>query len=475
MIKTKIINKMGINNTFLRKVNLFLVIGLILLGCSSKKDSKDSEKLKIQKSYNDFYNNLLSIAKNKIEDPLAKYKDSAGLSIITGINNLSGKDFSYRIHTNYYNGENFFITNSDTFLGWMTNDFSIFTFPVEFSDFTFWTDNYTFLVSNALFRKTVKFESNNYPTNFVVSNCFFEEKLIFLNGDTINQPISFFSCFLKEGLSFNEEVNTNYMDSKEKNLVAQTFNNDVIFSNCNLFGSLDFRGCKFTKNSNLIFFNCNLPDTLVLSEIKTDNIVDLTKTSIKGKEPCYIDISRMDIKKIKMQYTNFKLIFSKEISEDEKSSVYELLLQNFKDYGFNDSYKKLEIEYKDMQSANNLSLKLSKIWWNHGYSKSRILLWTIGILIIFSFFNFIFFNQISHAFKVEKINFGSLGFVSNPYMKAFKQFILVFFYTGFIFFKLGIDFNKIDFSKVSVVIFIIFQYVIGLVCTGFIINYFIKI
>jgi len=47
-------------------------------------------------------------------------------------------------------------------------------------------------------------------------------------------------------------------------------------------------------------------------------------------------------------------------------------------------------------------------------------------------------------------------------------------YTAFIFFKVGIDFKKVTVANTKIFCVILVEYIVGLTCTGFLLNWVLK-
>jgi hypothetical protein len=182
-----------------------------------------------------------------------------------------------------------------------------------------------------------------------------------------------------------------------------------------------------------------------------------------------------------LQYRYFHLGFprNQEYDPNQKdyvTSIYQRLLRNFANKGYNDSYELLDIEYKEWQESDNWTLYASDLWWKFGYRKSKILWWTLGIIFFFSILNRWRFSELQHAYPVDNLKdeFYEYPVKSNWFVRAVKKYIISILYTGLIFFKLSVDFHKMKFDRLGYSLIILFQYTIGLICTGFLINWILK-
>jgi hypothetical protein len=336
-------------------------------------------------------------------------------------------------------------------------------------------------VYNSVFKSDINF-SNNKITYRPDTVDFFGEHLILRNfellfGNSIfEKNITICSVKNIRDESYNQE-NEDIIDNIG---FRNNYLNSVAFLKCIFFGKLDISNSIFGANATLEFNQTFLPDTLDLSNTKFSMKVDLTKTypCIEGGK-CEINLLNTDIEQIQMLYQNFHLFIPDSLknnseSKDIISNEYESLLNNFKKHGFVDSYEKLDIEYKEWQGKNDWTLRLSNIWWKYGYEKWRILIATFVFIFLFSIFNYRHFKKLQIVYPVEKLNNNFIYYSRSRFWAFTKKYFAVLLYTGFIFFRLSIDFKILNFKPFKFVAILIAQYTIGLICTGFLVNWILK-
>jgi hypothetical protein len=147
------------------------------------------------------------------------------------------------------------------------------------------------------------------------------------------------------------------------------------------------------------------------------------------------------------------------------------LLNNFQKNGFKDSYRTLAIEYKDWQARNDFSTRVGGAWWGYGYRKWQLLYWTFGFLLGFSLINLALYKRIFATYPIEELAMDEYEFSPNTVIKFFQQLLLSGMYTGWIFFKLSIDFDKIRIQRLGWLFIILLEYLIGILCTAYLINW----
>lgn len=371
----------------------------------------------------------------------------------------------------------------------------VFLNPVKFTNCDFSSrneiDNETIHWNSCKFNSVAIFENIGLLKDFNLDNSYFNDTCIYYSGftsrkTTINgklvgeiypgKKIIFSNCTFKRGIFFNNSL----IKHQEADLYGSYFKNDVIFENCELNGKADFSKTNFDSTSSLIFFDTFLPDTLDLSDCKVGGYINLLNTYPKKKDfRSQLNIMGTDVTKVKLQYKNFHLFIPDSVLDDPNkidvvSNIYELLLNNFERDGFQDSYRSLDIEYKKWQSKRDWTLIISNYWWNFGYSKWRILIFTTGFLLLFSLFNYKAFHNLQLVYPIEKLVNYKPGFAYNKRSLLVKKYFVALVYTGYIFFKFGIDFKNFNFKPLRYVAVILFEYTIGLLCTGFLINWILK-
>jgi hypothetical protein len=300
---------------------------------------------------------------------------------------------------------------------------------------------------------------NTKKSMCIFSDCGFENSIVF-RGGVFGIPGDLLNCVNFADCSFARDVK----------FFKTTFKGDLNFLECHLGGTLFFGGTSF--EGSILFLNTPLPDSLVFNYVKISNEIDLTNAYLdEDQEYCSLFLIGVDISKIKLQYREFKLFFPKGESDDIISGTYENLLANFKKNGFTDSYTLLDIEYHDWQQKTNRLLWLSDWWWTYGYEKSKILFHSIQLILIFTLINLICYKQLQAVYPIRRLSWSEVPWHSNLVVRTVRRFVAAFLYTGIIFFRFNIDLKNMMFFPSRYSILIIFEYVIGLICTGFIINW----
>jgi uncharacterized protein YjbI with pentapeptide repeats len=267
--------------------------------------------------------------------------------------------------------------------------------------------------------------------------------------------------------------------------VNATFSRDTIsgmiyFDSARMGKKCYFSDLNFGNKGGLSFYKTILPDTLdFYYNNAIPGIINLTEANFtdsayfKGAKAGYkkhnIDLYKTDISKFKLDYIHFRLYFDPrdEMSNEDKEIVYEGLLTNFKTNGQEESYKLLDIEYRQFRWNNSWASFLPCIpyYWNHfGYDKQFIFLWTFIFVIVFTLVTLFMIEYLNdEVYKVEGIP---------PSFKNFSSRLWYsFIYTSSVFFRLTLKIENINFEKRSGTVYLIVMYTLGLICLAYMANF----
>ena len=342
-------------------------------------------------------------------------------------------------------------------------------------------------LSSIVFSNSVRLFETSYIFKFNMMSILFKDACTFDNSSFPNNTVF-------ENLNFNKLVTFDGNDFSENVSFTNTNFNDVSFDNTFFSEYLNLFGTNF--NSKTSFVNTVLPDSIDFRcvNIKGD-IIDFT-TTIRGKDnhKCKIALARTNINKIRINMDLFELWFPPYfktktlyglemrdvITEEEVRVVYEQLLANFKTNGFVNSYKALDIQYDKYQAKHKgwfsfyVLDTIQDLWWEYGYSKNRIFLWTFLIFIMFSIINMFFIRKlISDIYRI-KFMYCFLEEGKNKFIRKISFLNSVGSYTAIVFFGLKMDVEKFQVGAHRkhpfLFIYLMLIYIIGLICLGFIVN-----
>jgi hypothetical protein len=335
------------------------------------------------------------------------------------------------------------------------------------------------------FQNTITFEQNNFYKDIYFNDCQFDGRLQFaMENNFLDGTCTFMNCLAKSGIKFEKADPAD----TAKSLQGPT---EIEFSEDTVRRCLDFSGYNF-KNTALKLTDTWL-DSLNLQDITLTEILSLRAGSLQRhyekknwahsaflrfllspyfdewkERKTALNITGTDIEKISLDYSYFKLYFPKTASANDISALYKQLLDKYSHDGELMNYQAVDIDFHEYQGG--IFNKVSHYWWNYGYNKQRIFVWTFLFMLAFATINYFNLSKAIDSYKIDNIQkwINDSGRRSK-YHKA-KKLLASILYTSGIFFGIKLNFEKLQFSRVGYAVFILIQFLVGLVCTGFIVN-----
>lgn len=279
-----------------------------------------------------------------------------------------------------------------------------------------------------------------------------------------------------------------------------TFDTQAVFHKARFGGFANFRRVN-VKDSLIVAWSV-LPDTLDFRDAILAKPVDFTKClpPYSGKK-CRIALFGVDLEKVIVNMEMFSLWFPTDTvgapsSGSERNPVglevprpeqrlgfYEQFLKSLQKQGFLSSYESVDKEYQryrdwDSPTASfwgKLTYWPSLLWWDFGYAKGRVFLWSLGSWLIFTFSNLLAYNSL----RKDVYSVGALELkwrrARTPAVRAICHFLVVAAYTAHVFFGLKLDARSFPKGVARAHPFkfgwVILIYLIGLICVGYIANF----
>ncbi len=188
---------------------------------------------------------------------------------------------------------------------------------------------------------------------------------------------------------------------------------------------------------------------------------------------------------VKFSYDGgFELFFHPGTDFEQKSVIYESLLEKFKREGRLESYRNVDIEYRKLKNVHDGRAWLNwleDMRWNFGYDLSLIILQTMLFFGISCIINTVFWKYMQATYAMRNLRMrailynGKVRYFSVRSMRhiwmSFGNVMKCFFYTIFVFFFVTIDVSRfhVKYPFAAAVFFI--EHVAGLYCLYMIVNY----
>ncbi|MEO5991088.1 MAG: pentapeptide repeat-containing protein [Ferruginibacter sp.] len=357
--------------------------------------------------------------------------------------------------------------------------------------------NYTYLLDTS----DESYANNTFLKGLLIDSSHFYRDLVFTNS-TFNNILKFHTS------EFDGQVDCSDATFNNKVIFRDlTFNGDVSFDNAVFSNYASFSDLIFGDNVEMTFNRAKLPDTIIFDYNSQIPKIDFSIANFNGESTKHsISLFKSDISKLSLDYIHFKLIWinyaNAQLIAEDKETVYEALLANFKFNGQSESYKQLDIEYNDFKwDSRHLRLLgwISSIWWNYGYNKEFIFFWTFGFIIIFTITSFPWLNYLnSKVYHIDNIPFlppilfskSSKKWnikdenIKKRWIKIYKtepvkpsirtiktRFWYSFFYTSSIFFRLTLKVEGMKFQERKGIVYLMLVYLTGIVCLAYLANF----
>jgi hypothetical protein len=355
-------------------------------------------------------------------------------------------------------------------------------FSIETNSNTYKFISDSFYVFNKTSKKTKKLAETNFG-NFLIMKFPDRAKFIFLAKAKFQKiSISSSTWFSASNLKGNF-------------LALESFNNDRIYFDDSQIDTLLIGGSSLghiycsemelkriqligdTINSKIDFIGSTMPKSIELNSLVfiKDGEIDLSNFNYTTPAKCQLDLSSVEMSKINFNYALYDIKLERDVGK--KESFYKQLLDNQNKYGYKDGYQRADIEFRSLENEKkglygNLLNILQAHWNNFGYNKEYIFrIGFLTFLITYVLNLFCYFSLVNNAYTIPEFKKANSQLINHSrYKRVIYYLIYCLLYTGIVFWGLRISIDKIKFSKGDLAIWIIIQYIVGLIIIAFIAN-----
>lgn len=328
------------------------------------------------------------------------------------------------------------------------------------------------------------------PSKYLLSNVSINTININQTGDiTIVQDFStdkidslIVNCIPSATVSF-ENLNVSNIDFIFKENDAISITNSNISHSASLEGyasTLRISGGEYSNISCIVgckSVTLNDVSIKVSGSIKNAELVSLSH--IHGKDIIDIDnvrnitLGSPGLENLNFPIYNIDIRPAQYLNYGTQIKILKELAEHFKDVP--DYHEKYDVQYNQMVDSvehNHITSFLKRNWNNYGYEPHLVFRNSALLMMFFFFFNLFLYPKI--LYKGYPIDEFILANAVVRKRKGFKVRMLnvayCFIYTGFIFWGLKLSPEKIRVSRLGYSIYLIFQYLVGLVCLAYIAN-----
>jgi hypothetical protein len=310
----------------------------------------------------------------------------------------------------------------------------------------------TFLSCDAIW------DYENHWNNVTVSSGKIKHQIYF-RDDSIWNGISFsvMSCDSIRFLRTTIHGRLSFYDANINQLLS--------FENCKIIGTVEFGDTVLPRE--MSFYN------LDLTELK--GAIDLTRADT-ANGICHIDLVNTDLSKIKFNLRNFEIAFPPHYDDNSKENFYLNLLNKFRSEGAEENVELADIQYKRFKYSRDHSAFLNFIdenWWNYGYRKSLIIRNSLLLFLFFYIINMLLYRVlVFDVYKMDNLarQYAQTKSIKNLLNRAIRLAVDGLLYTTFIFWNLRLEWKEIRTRHYWLVLYVILQYIVGLVCLSYLAN-----
>lgn len=241
--------------------------------------------------------------------------------------------------------------------------------------------------------------------------------------------------------------------------------------------SIMFADCVFLENSLLLE---KKPKVLILADCRfefNDNLLDFTNMWQRDdSSKCLLRIVRTDCSKLKFNYSEF-VIDTSGFSFEQIQVLYKGLKDQYTRLGMMESYKLADIDLIKLTNHHKGGFYLvvdwiNRNWWNYGYDK--------GMVVVNSIYLFLSFLLINLCFGLKRLSFygyslpsytdisNTIGEHKNRIVRRWYRFWYTFLYTSLVFWGINLDKKELKYKHLGYLFYIMFQYLIGVICLAYI-------
>jgi hypothetical protein len=182
---------------------------------------------------------------------------------------------------------------------------------------------------------------------------------------------------------------------------------------------------------------------------------------------------------VDLKYQNYKVYFPKALGLifEDKVSEYQRILDYFQKRGMFQSYEKLDKEFKAFKYTDEglwyggVFNWLDKYWWDYGYNKFLVVRNAILLNLFFFLINiFLYGKLLNQTYTLDKFLDIERNMNHVTIHDKIRRLSYIFLYTGYIFWGLKLDIENVNIWKARLFYYVLFQYMVGVVCLAYLAN-----
>lgn len=361
--------------------------------------------------------------------------------------------------------------------------------------------------SEALFENKANFYTTNFWNKAIFSNVIFNDIVNFSSAN-FQDDVDFSFANFKKNVTFEEAVFSykssfnsakgNYVLKFKKIYISNIFDISNIDSLKVDLRDVKISNIQFNKFKGIVFKNTDFKEKKInINNISDENLDNYIKLGYhvtedfalfklsKKLNKCVVKIKGTDLTNVIVPYDFFWVDVS-NYTYEEKTTLYEKLIKKCKEEGMDESVIGWSIELKKAENEHNFPIVgpflnfFQRIFWNYGYTKSLILLWILGVFLLFNLLNFFIYPQLFRVYFNPKLGFKIIpkyliqnveDVIETLKKSPFIRLRYMLHYTGMIFFGIKLEHTEMSFKNLRWVVILYFQFVTGIILLGFALNF----
>jgi len=318
---------------------------------------------------------------------------------------------------------------------------------------------------------SVFIEGGTFQDDVAIERNYYTDMQINFSADTFYNTLR-----VDNPLSMSDQVYRGPLANNHLHMEKCFIDGSVRINNNAHYTKIRFNQCQFGPKAYVISL---MADTVEFHDCGTLP-ASLNLQLLHNTDTCRLLLDRTNFSAINFIYgPDIHLAFPSHVLADIYTSTYETLLGKFRTESKQDSYQRLDIEYRNFKTVrgswwDQTANFLNREWWNYGYSKAKVIRWTLWLLGIFFLLNILLWKPLQEMYPMDQ----SYVFIDRQHRPVFYQvqkYVLIFLYTAYLFFSVKVDLQKLTVTSLLLLGYFFFQFLVGLGCLFFIVNAILKI
>ncbi len=246
----------------------------------------------------------------------------------------------------------------------------------------------------------------------------------------------------------------------------------LIFDHLAKGTSIQFVNCVFKSDIEI-----GITDTILFYSVESYRSITLTKARLNKPKLRYIYLNRTDLNILNFPDYDIRFIVSTDQPYASQVRLYKQLVAHYAD--IKDEKRVYDIQLQKLVNKHEnrwLVNWVEEHWSNYGYDKNLIFRNSLYLMLFFFLMNLFVFRYpriLYNGYRIVEFITADQR-ITDKYPQRWQyqivKMVLCMVYTGYIFWGVKLSVDKIKLSNLTVTLWIITQYVTGIICLAYIAN-----